>query len=327
MRVAQLIRFGGPEVLTLAQAAPQAPVDDQALVRITSAGLNRADCLYREGKHYVRPQSFPARIGYEAAGIVEAVGPAATFKIGDRVAGLPCGVDPITQGGFAEYMTVSSQLLLPTPSAVSDRDAGSLWMAYLTAGSVLLDALHPDDIVVVTAASSSVGLAAIALGKLLGATVLATTTHEAKRAAIAQAGADHVINTKEQNYLTEVRKAVGGGNVNLFFDAVCGPMVNDHIRLGAVGSQIVIYGLLDTSPWTPHIGLMIGKHMRLQAFNVGSLLDPSPSRQRLVELITHGVNERSLPLHIDRYFPLDELTSAQVYLESNEQIGKIVVVP
>lgn len=329
MKAACIRQFGGHDVLFIRDQPVDEPHGNQVRIRITSAGLNRADCLYREGKHYVRPTTFPARIGYEAAGIVEAVGPDATWRIGDRVGVLPCCFDITTQGCFAESLVISSDLLLPTPHNISDQHAGAIWMAYLTACGALMGeaSIRPDDYVVITAASSSVGLAAIAVAKSLGARIIATTTSEHKRANLLACGADHVINTKEKNYLEALRSIIGSHKISVCFDAVSGPMVNDHIRASDVGGTIIVYGLLDPTPWTPHIGLMIGKSTRLIAFNVQCLATRRDLLATITPYITERLNNGTFPLHIDRTFSLEQLADAQTYMESNQQSGKIVILP
>jgi NADPH:quinone reductase len=325
MRAVQITGFGSIEVLSLAMVEPTEPQGDEVRIRLTSCGLNRADSLYREGKHYVRPKIFPARIGYEGAGIVEAAGPEARYQPGARVAVLPCSFDPTSQGALAETMTISSRFVVPTPQKVTDKDAGALWMAYLTAAGALLPHVKAGDFVVITAASSSVGLAAIALCKYVGAKTITTTTSPEKVERLKQSGADHVICVKQQDYVKSVRDICS--EVSVVFDAVSGPLVNDHIRVTQRGGHIIVYGLMDPAPWTPHIGLMIGKQLHLDAFNIASLASEPARVAKLVEVIDQGINEELLPLHVDRYYPLEQVSEAQRYLESNQQFGKIVVLP
>jgi NADPH:quinone reductase-like Zn-dependent oxidoreductase len=278
----------------------------------------------------VRPNSFPARIGYEAAGEVIEVGEQVTdFSVGDRVGAFPCAFDPISQGGLAEEVTIHQSLALPTPREVTDRDAGAFWMAYLTAGGALMGEadLRAGDAVVITAASSSVGLAAIAIAKQLGATVIATTTHGSKTGELQKAGADHVIPVRDEDYRKRLKALGFAGNIRVFFDAVAGPMLNEHIKAAAYGARIVVYGLLDPSDWSPHIGLLIGKHIHVAGFNIAALPADLDNNGRLVRFIHDGIASQRLPLHVDKYWSLAEVADAHRYMEGNSHCGKIVIVP
>lgn len=320
-------RTGGPEVLELAECPQQPPREGEVQIRVTSAGLNRADALFRQGRHLLRPR-LPSRSGMEAAGIVEAVGPRVTWRVGDRVAVLPASYDVSSQGGAAEFMTVPAALLVPTPSSVSDADAGAVWMQFLTAWGAFrhLMQVSAGQHVVITAASSSTGLAAIQVARDAGAIPIATTTSAAKIPRLLAAGAAHVIDIRTEHYLSRVREVTEGRGVDCVFDPVAGSLMADHIKACSPEAWIFVYGTLDPSPMPVHPGLLLAKNLNLRGYTLATLFKNRPALEQAVAAIAAGLEGGTFHLHIDRRFPLAETADAHRYMESNQQFGKIVVV-
>jgi NADPH:quinone reductase-like Zn-dependent oxidoreductase len=157
MRAVTFKGLGDPAVLTVVEVPARDPGPGEVRIRVTSAGLNRADVNYRRGKYLVRSPG-ESRSGFEGAGIVDAVGDDVSgYAIGDRVGVLPSSFDVVHEGACAETMTVPAAVVVTTPTTVSDRDAGAVWMQYLTAWGALVEiaAIGPGDWVVVPAASSA----------------------------------------------------------------------------------------------------------------------------------------------------------------------------
>jgi NADPH:quinone reductase-like Zn-dependent oxidoreductase len=319
---------GDPSILRIVDVPPREPGPGEARIRVTSCGLNRADANYRRGRYLVRSPG-ESRSGFEGAGVVEAVGPGATVPVGDRVGVLPSAFDVVTEGAAAETMTVASDVLVPTPPSIPDRDAGAIWMQYLTAWGALVEIadVGPEDFVVIPAASSSVGIAAIQLCNARGAKAIATTTSAKKVEALRRFAPHAIVDTKTEPYVERVQAITGGRGARVVFDPIYGPIVNDHIRVACREAIVFVYGALDPRPLELRLGGMLRKQIRLQGYTLAPLYADRAARRRAVEGITAHLERGDFRPVIDSYFPLDRIQDAHRRVESNEQIGKVVVTP
>ena len=329
MKAVVFNRVGGPEVLEIVDRELEPPKSGEIRIRVTSAGLNRADTSYRRGLFYIRPE-FPSRIGLEAAGIVDAVGESvSTVKIGDRVATFPARIDPVTQGGVAEPVTVSADLIIPSPSGVDDLDACAVWMPFLTAWGAINHTvkLQKNEFVVITAGSSSVAIAAVQIANHLGAVPIVTTTHGSKIEKLKQNGAAHVIDVKAESYVDRVTTITGGKGVGTIFDPVAGPAINDHLQVCQTEGCIILYGVLDSSPLVINAELLFGKMIHLRGYTIFPFLADAEGLANAVRTISEELDAGRFRLVVDRRFPMSQVQDAHRYMESNEQIGKIVINP
>jgi len=328
MRAVTFSGTGDASILRIADVPAREPGPGEVRIRVTSVGLNRADVNYRAGKYLIRTPG-ESRSGFEGAGTVDAVGAGTTFHVGDRVGVLPSSFDVVKEGAAAEYMTVAAEVVVPTPATVSDRDAGAIWMQYLTAWGALVEitAVKVDDWVIVPAASSSVGIATIQLCQALGARPIATTTSASKVEALAKLAPAAIINTRSEPYVERVKKITGGAGARVVFDPIYGPIVNDHIRAASPEAIIVVYGVLDFTPLVLEAGGMLRKNIRLQGYTIGPLLSDPARRTRAVAAIARHLERGDFAPVIDSYFPLDHIQDAHRRLESNQQLGKVVVNP
>jgi NADPH:quinone reductase-like Zn-dependent oxidoreductase len=226
-------------------------------------------------------------------------------------------------------MTVPAAALVATPAAVSDRDAGSIWMQCLTAWGALVEIaeIGADDWVVVPAASSSVGIASIQLCRARGAKVIATTTSAAKVEALRRFGPDAIVDTRAEPYVERVQEITGGRGARVVFDPIYGPIVNDHIRVASREAIVFVYGALDATPLELGLGGMLRKQIRLQGYTLGPLLGDPSRRTRALREITMLLERGAFTPVVDSYFPLERIQDAHRHLESNQQVGKIVVTP
>ncbi|MGW7789190.1 alcohol dehydrogenase catalytic domain-containing protein, partial [Streptomyces tricolor] len=196
--MATTVRFhqtGGPEVLLLEDLEPGEPGPGEVLLRIEAIGVNRADGLFRSGRYIEPVKQFPARLGTEAAGVVEAVGPeVAGFAPGQPVSVVP-GFSPNDYGVYAERALVPASALLPRSPEVDPVSGAAVWMPYLTAYGALVEVtgVRAGDVAVVNAASSSLVLAAIQTANRIGAPPFAVTRTRAKRQLLLDDGAAEVI--------------------------------------------------------------------------------------------------------------------------------------
>jgi NADPH:quinone reductase-like Zn-dependent oxidoreductase len=324
-RVVRMHRIGGPEVLELETLPVADPGPGEVRIRVEAIGLNRSETVYRAGKYPVAPQT-PSLMGYEACGLVEATGSGTTgFAPGQRVCVLPNFMQG-KYGVYADRAIVPASSLLAPPTGLTAVEAAAVWMAYFTAfGIVQAGRAGPGDHVLIPAASSSVGLAAIQIANWVGAIPIALTRRSGKTGALLKLGARHAIASEESDVVAEVLRISGGRGARVVFDPVGGPYVETLAKLMAEESVLIIYGSLSgqPTPW-PHWPAAL-KGLSLRGW-VASQIWNRPDRFSSVHAqILRGLAGGQLQPVIDRTFRLDEIVAAHRYLESNQQIGKIVV--
>ncbi len=325
-QIVRIHKLGAPEVLELEDAEIGQPGPGEIRIRVEAIGLNRSEALFRAGAYPVTPK-LPTLIGYEAAGIVETLGPGVQgFTPGDRVCVLP-SYRLGEYGVYGEKAIVPARSVIPAPPQLSPVQAASIWMQYLTAFAVIEARIGIGDYVLIPAASSSVGIAAIQLANWAGAVPIAATRHSAKAAALLEQGAQHVIATAETDVVAEVMRITGGKGVRVVFDPVGGPFVEKLANTMAEEGILFIYGSLSGQPTPyPHWPAAF-KSLSLRGW-VASFIWNKPERfARARELIVRGLAEGHLRPVISRTFPLSQIVEAHRFLESNQQIGKIVVTP
>ena len=324
--------FGPPDVLELVDAEIPSPQPHEVLVRVTSIGMNRSDVDCRQGIYPVKPR-LPSGIGWEAGGIVVQADGNSTFRAGDRVGSLPCSkfVDVADYGRTADYFVADAEWLTKTPESVHDRDAGAIWINYLTAYGALMDVgkLEQGETIVISAASGATGIAAMQIAKLTGARVIATTRSGAKCEQLLAAGADHVISTDTEDYIGRVQSLTGGRGADFIFDPITGPFVAKHLEAVRRNGRVLIYGVLtypEFASFDPDV--LINKHVSLRGYTVDDpyLADRS-ALSRAVRVITDDLNENRLGLVICKRFPLEEVVQAHQFSESGRQFGKILINP
>jgi NADPH:quinone reductase-like Zn-dependent oxidoreductase len=324
-RTVRLHRFGGPEVLQLDEVAIGAPGVGEVRMRVAAIGLNRIEAVFRAG-HFM-PAEFPTRIGYEAAGTIEAVGPGvAGYACGDRVAAL-FGLPMDRYGTYAEAILYRADHLVKVMEPVSLIDAAASWMQYGTAYALVeVAGVRAGDFVVITAASSSVGLAAIQLANCENAIPIAVTRSRSKAAALRAAGAAHVIVSEHEGAAARVREITGGAGARILFDAVAGPALPALIPAVAPGGIIIAYGFLAGTSCELPLPLLMQNNITLRGFAANSLIEQSAVRARMIDYINRGLVSGALRPVIARTFTLAQIAAAHRYLVSNAQLGKIVVV-
>lgn len=324
-KVVRIHQIGGPEVLTIEDLPVGDPGPGEARVRIEAIGLNRSEAMYRKGGYFV-PPTLPSLMGYEAAGVLEAVGSGVTgFAIGDRVGVLP-NYRLGEYGVYAERAIVPARSLIATPPQLSSIEAASIWMQYFTAfGIVAAGRAALGDYVLIPAASSSVGLAAIQIANWVGAEPIALTRTGAKAKALTALGARHVVASGESDVVAEVMRITGGKGVRVVFDPVGGTYVETLAKAMADEGILIIYGGLsgEATPY-PHWSAAL-KSLSLRGW-VASYIWNTPQRFELYRsLILRGLTGGQLKPVIAKTFPFSQIVDAHRYLESNQQVGKIVV--
>jgi NADPH:quinone reductase-like Zn-dependent oxidoreductase len=324
-KVVKVHQHGGPEELRLEDVDVGEPGPAEVRLRIEAIGLNRSEALFRAGAYAVSPK-FPTLIGYEGVGVIEAVGPGVQgFAPGERVCVLP-NFRLGEYGIYGERAIVPARSLLTPPPGLGIIEAASIWMQYFTALAIL-EVAHATvgDYVIIRAASSSVGVAAIQITNWAGAVPIATTRTSAKTAALKQQGAKHVIATDEADLVAETQRITAGKGARIIFDPVGGPDVEKLAQAAAEEGIIFIYGSLSgkATPY-PHWPAAL-KGLSLRGWVASSIWNRPERFARNRELILQGLACGYLKPVIAKTFPLSQIADAHRYLESNQHVGKIVV--
>jgi NADPH:quinone reductase-like Zn-dependent oxidoreductase len=315
-RVVVFNEFGGPEVLHVVDEPVTPPAEGEVRVRIEAFAVNPLDQMMRSGASPA-PVPLPhARLGVEGTGVIDAVGPEVTgLRVGDPVlfAAVP---DAPVRGTYAEYTTVPASRVVARPAGLDVTEAAAIWVGYSTAYGALMEkaGMRPGDRVLITAATGSVGRAAMQIANQIGAVPIAVTRHTAKTGDLLAAGAATVVATDRE----DVAEAVSG--VDIVLDLVMGPGQQDLIRAGRPGGTLVAAGFLDPRP-TPF------PRGALTVYNYRSFehtLDPVVVG-RMAAFLNAGVRLGALRPAVDRVFPLDEVADAHRHLEKGLHAGKIVV--
>ncbi|ALC11101.1 zinc-dependent alcohol dehydrogenase family protein [Sphingopyxis sp. 113P3] len=326
--MAKIVRFhetGGADVLRLEEVAETALAPDEVRIDVKALGLNRAEVAFRSGEYVMQPQ-LPSRLGYEAAGIVSAIGAGVSNVLpGDIVSVIP-GFDFGRYGVYGETATVPAQWVTRHPVSLTFEQAAALWVQYLTAYGALVtfSQLRKGQSVMVTAASSSVGVAAIQIAKDIGATVIATTRGADKQDFLLEAGADHVIISDEEDLVARAMAITAGRGVDVAFDPVAGPFLEKLANAAAFGGTVHIYGALLGEPGYP-LFTALSKALTVHAYTFFELTSRPDKLSEAIAYISSAIQAGRLIPVIDSVFTLDKIVDAHRYMESNRQRGKIVV--
>lgn len=327
--MARSIRFhetGGPEVLRIEDIAVPAPGPGEIRIQVKALGLNRAEALMRRGT-YIETPVLPSGLGLEAAGLVEALGDGVTgFAIGDVVSVLP-PISMVRWPVHGELVRFPAEFVVKHPPGLSFEQAAASWMQYLTAYGALIDIakLSADDIVIITAASSSVGLAAIEIARQLGATVIAVTRTSRKKAKLLAEGVHHVVASGEEDLHERLRQITGARGARVVFDPIGGPIFEPLTAAMAPGGILIEYGGLSPEPTPFPLFAVLSKRLTLRGYLVHEVIADEARRDAAKAFILDGLATGTLRPVIAKVFPFEEIVAAHRYLESNEQFGKIVV--
>ena len=327
----RIVRFhetGGPDVLRIEDLEAVAPGPGEVQIDVKAIGLNRAEAMFRAGQ-YLEAPTLPARIGYEAAGTVAAVGSDVSgLVVGQRVASVP-GFSMNRYGAYGERVVVPAWAVVPTPDSLTDVEASAVWMQYLTAWGALIHIAHlsAGESVLISAASSSVGLAAIQIATMVGATPIALTRGSSKAQALKDAGAHHVIATDEQDLVAEVKRITGKAPPRVAFDPVGGPTIEKLASALAFKGILFQYGALSSEPTPLPLMSVLGKSLTVRGYTLFEFTqDPTaPGLRKGIDFVLGGLASGKLKPIIGKTFPFEQIADAHRYMEANQQIGKIVV--
>lgn len=325
-RVVRFHRTGDAQVLQIDEVDVSAPKAGEVQIRVKALGINRAEIMYRTGQYVIEPR-FPAILGYEAAGLVEALGPdVAGFNIGDAVSVVPA-FSFADYGMYGELVNVPLHALVKHPENLSFEEAAASWMMFVTAYGALIDIgnLQAGETVLIRAASSSVGLAAIQIANMVGAVPVALTRTSQKRQALLDAGAAHVIATEEQDLLNEVMSITDGKGARMAFDPVGGAYAGQIFKVLGMQGIFFQYGALDAQDIPVPVMDVLGKHLTLRGYELFEITGNPQKLEQAKAFVNAGLASGKLYPVIDRTFAFEEIAKAHRHMEANAQVGKIVV--
>jgi NADPH:quinone reductase-like Zn-dependent oxidoreductase len=328
-KTARTVRFtetGGPEVLKIENLEIRAPNPQEVRIQVKAIGLNRADTMYRSG-FYIENPVFPSKLGYEAAGVIEALGAAVQgFDIGDKV-NIIAAFSLNEYGTYGELINIPAYTLQKMPADLSFDQAASIWTNYLTAYGLLIEdaKIKSGQYVLITAASSSAGLAAIQVANMVDGITIAVTTTTAKKEALLKAGAKHVIVTSEQDIAGEVQAITGGKGADIILDPVGGRLFSQLVASVAIRGQIFIYGALSLEPTPFPVFDVLMKCPVIKGFTASEVTGNPGVLQSAIEFVNAGLASAKLTPIISKVFTLDQVVEAHRFMEANQHTGKIVM--
>ena len=294
---ARIVRFhqtGGPEVLKIETVDVPSPSSGEVRIRVKALGLNRAEVMFRSG-HYLEQPKFPARLGYEAAGIVESIGAGVEgLAVGDAVSTAPA-FSQNQYGVYGELAVVPATAVMKHPPSLSWQQAAAVWMQYLTAYGALIGIadIKAGETVLIPAASSSVGIAASQIANMIGAIPLALTRSETKRR-LMDLGFRHVIATDEQDLVAEVRKLTAGKGARVVFDPVGGPTVAKLTAAMAERGILFQYGALSTEPTPLPLMDVLGKSLTIRGYVLHEITTDLSQLRRAEQFVVGGLSSGKL---------------------------------
>jgi NADPH:quinone reductase len=315
---------GGPEVVRLAEADTPRPGAGKVLVEVAAFGINRPDCIQRQGL-YPPPPGESAVPGLEIAGRVVALGEGVSdLKLGDEVCAL------VGSGGYAEYALADAALCLPKPKALDMIEAAGVPENYFTVYDNVFTRgrLTKGETFLVHGGSSGIGSTAIQLAKHAGATVIATAGSPDKCAFCRTIGADHAIDYRAQDFVEEVQKITQKRGVDVILDMVGGPYISKNVSLLALDGRLVQIAFLQ-GPMVEKLNFMPVMVKRLTL--TGSTLRPRTLAQKTE--VANALREKVWPLLdsgavkplIHATFPMEQTRAAHELMESSAHLGKIMV--
>lgn len=326
---ARIVRFastGDPEVLQIVEEHVPPPPPGEITMAVRAFGLNRAEMLFREGRYAEAPE-FPARLGYEATGTVAAIGEEVTgFAIGDAISLIP--LSSLTRwGSWGERVNLPASHLVRHGTDIGWERLAAVWMASCTAYGALIDitGLTEGDTLLITAPSSSVGLAAIQLARAVGAHPIAVTSSPDKSERLLAAGATEVIVAPNEDIADRVAAATDGQGARVAFDPVGGPQIEALATALCRGGTIILYGRLDQRPTPLPLLDAIGKGLTLRGFVFSDFVANEANRRAIADFTLSALAAGSLDPVIDSIYPLSDIAAACTRVESGEQFGKVVV--
>ena len=326
----QLHAYTGYHGLVLEEVALEEPGPGEVRLQIEAFAVNWGDMHLMRDEYSFSFESWPARIGMEAVGTVDAVGPGVTgIALGARLCTLPHFYGH--RGASAETLVVDQRYLTPAPAGLSPVECAAVWMRYLTAYYPLAEVrpVGPGSIVLATAATSTTGSACLELGRRMGATMIGTTRSARNVPALKDLGADHVLVTGADDDLdlaASLHELTGGHGVDLVFDAFGDGLIHRYAPALARDAWVLFYGMVDGRWPTIPFGDMFRANAVFKPYSVFNYVADPQQRDRGVAAVRELLESGALRPRIDRVFPMEAYREAFDYTRARDTYGKVVVV-
>ena len=324
MRALICRQWGGIEQLQIGEAPVPRPGRGEVLIRVKATAVNYADAIMVAGRYQTKPE-LPFSPGLETAGVIESCGPdVQRLKPGDRVMGM-------CSGAHAELVCVDERLLIRIPASVSFQDAATWPAALMTAHDALVSRgrLERHHCVLVQAATSSIGIAAVQLARVFGArVVLGSTSSLAKQERLRASGVDHAL-VSGTSFVTQVRDATGGHGADLIIDHIGGPALAENMACAALDARIVSVGRMGGKLAELDLDLLSLKRLSLigVTFRTRSPDDVAQVIAHMMADVGHLLSQGRFKMPIDRVFPLEQVAQAHAWMRSGQHFGKVVLEP
>ena len=323
MTVIEITEPGGPENLVPRRRPLPRPAPGEVLIEVATAGVNRPDCLQRQGG-YPPPPGASDIPGLEVAGTVAALGEGVeSWKIGDRVCAL------LTGGGYAEYCTAPAPQCLPVPAGLTLQQAAALPETFFTVWSNLYDRarLQPDETLLVHGGASGIGTTAIQLAKALGSRVFATVGGPEKIQACLELGAERAIDYRRDDFVRAIKELTGNRGVDVILDMVGGDYVQRNLSALAVEGRLVYIAFLRGAKMELNLAPVMMKRLTITGSTLRArpVADKALIAQKLQTTVWPLVSRGAIKPVIHQIFPLAEAAAAHALMESNRHIGKLLL--
>ena len=339
MRAIWITKAGGPEVLEVREGADPVPGPGQVRVRVKAAGLNFAEVMARQGLYPDAPKT-PFVAGYEAAGLIDAVGEGVTgLEVGARVMAMS------RFGAHADTLVTSSQLVIPIPEAMTFEEAAAIPVNYLTAYHMLFRVanLRSKSKVLIHMAAGGVGIAALQLCRTVPGVVTIGTASASKHDAIRAQGCDHPIDYRSADYAAEVRRLTDGKGVDIILDALGGKDWKKGMELLRPAGLLIAFGFANMAtgdkkdylnlisqavqiPLFTPLGLM-DRNRGVAGVNVGHLWDELELLNEELAAVMELYSAGKIKPHVSDVVPFDRAADAHRIIQSRKNIVKVILVP
>jgi NADPH2:quinone reductase len=329
VKVVQMRRFGGPEVLEVVEKPTPIPGPGEVRVEIAASGINFAETLIRQNRYAVTPE-LPHVPGVEAAGVIAATGPGVSgVRIGDRVA-VPLFEAFGFSGGYADHVLAKPEDLVPIPRDLPFEHATALMIQGLTALQLIKEAPPRGKRVLVNAAAGGVGSLLVQLAKRAGASsVVAAASSRSKLDFARSLGADAVVDYTQPRWPSVAQELTGGAGPDIIYESAGGAVTKGCLEALAPRGQLVIYGALNIQEF--HVGVpelipLIFKNQSIKGFAITPSLAKDAVAAGLAELFALAARGE-LKVTIGGSYPLEAAAAAHRALEGRSTMGKLVLVP
>jgi NADPH2:quinone reductase len=316
--------FAGLEKLTVEELPSPTPAEGQVLVAVKFASVNFPDALMVQGKYQFKPP-LPFTPGSEFSGVVKAIGPGVTkFKVGQSV------LSPSLRGAFAEEVLAPEAALIPVADGVDMAAAAGMPMTYGTCYHALKDRgqLKPGETLLVLGAGGGIGVAAVELGKLMGATVIAAASSDEKLQAAKSRGADHLINYNTEDLRARLKEIVGDKGVDVVLDPVGGNYAEPALRSTGWNGRFLVVGFAAGDIPKIPINLTLLKGSAIVGVFWGEFMKRQPKNgQAQMSQLVQWLEQGKIKPLVSKQFKLSDSKAALEAVFTRQATGKIVIVP